>query len=199
MTSRTSSNCPLRIDEVGFPGGGIIGITICPGKKDKRRGWDRDLLTDMAAVDAWGAGAMVTLMEDHEFDLLKVRQLPIVAIGLGISWFHVPIRDVSIPDFRFHERWIGIGIGLREMLQGGEKVLIHCRGGLGRSGLVAAMLLIDSGVEAQEAVRRIRSARPGAIETIQQEAFVRGYRKSVPHIQVSPLQEPTDRINALNA
>lgn len=178
MRPRTSSACPLRIDEVRFPGGGIIGITICPGKKDKRRGWDRDLLTDMDAIASWVAAAMVTLMEDHEFDLLKVRQLPFAAIERGISWFHVPIRDVSIPDFRFHERWIGIGIRLREMLQRGEKVLIHCRGGLGRSGLVAAMLLIDSGVEAQEAVAMVRESRPGAIETVQQEAFVRGYHKS---------------------
>lgn len=176
MQSRTSSTSPLLIDEVSFPGGGIIGITICPGKKDRRAGWNRNLTMDMNLIAGWGAVAMVTLMEDHEFELLKVQRLPYAAIELGISWFHVPIRDVSIPDFRFHERWLGIGVRLREILQADGKVLIHCRGGLGRSGLVAAMLLIDGGINSQEAIRMVRQARPGTIETIQQEAFVRGYR-----------------------
>ena len=45
----------------------------------------------------------------------------------------------------------------------GGKVLIHCRGGLGRAGLVAALLLVEEGVSPPEAIRRVRAARPGAI------------------------------------
>jgi len=45
-------------------------------------------------------------------------------------------------------------------------------GGYGRTGMVAARLLIEFGVEPEEAIARVRSARPGAIEMPQQEAWV---------------------------
>jgi protein-tyrosine phosphatase len=119
-------------------------------------------------------------MEDHEFDILGVRQLPFKAMEKGMLWFHLPIRDVSIPDFRFHDRWSGIGLRLMNTLIEGGRVVVHCRGGLGRSGMIAALLLIEAGVGSKEAVNLVRKARPGAIETVQQEAYVRGYRPMLP-------------------
>ncbi len=179
MAVRTSETNPLIIDEVHVPGcQGVIGITFCPGKRDKHSHsgiWDRDLDTDMMAIKMWGATNLVTLMEDHEFDMLGVRQLPFKALGLGLTWFHIPIRDVSIPDFRFHERWSGIGLHLMDELVDGGKVVIHCRGGR-KKRMVAAMLLIEAGLESRDAVEVVRAARPSAIEIIQQEAYVRGYR-----------------------
>jgi ADP-ribosyl-[dinitrogen reductase] hydrolase len=184
MSVRTSESHPLIINAVQMPGcDGVIGITFCPGKKDNKSHtgiWDRDLDTDMMKVTEWGTTSLVTLMEDHEFDQLGVRQLPFKAMENGLIWFHLPIRDVSIPDFRFYERWSGIGLRLMETLIEGGRVVIHCRGGLGRSGMVAALLLIEAGVGSREAVENVRKARPGAIETVQQEAFVRGYRPMLP-------------------
>ena len=186
MSARTSLTHPLIINEVRIPGcAGVIGITFCPGKKDKQSHsgiWNRDIDTDMMAVKAWHTTSLVTLMEDHEFDLLGVRQLPFKALGLGLTWFHIPIRDVSIPDFRFYERWSGIGVRLIDSLMEGGRVVIHCRGGLGRSGVVAALLLIEAGMSGKDAVEVVREARPGAIETIQQEAYVRGYRPMLPDV-----------------
>jgi ADP-ribosyl-[dinitrogen reductase] hydrolase len=119
-------------------------------------------------------------MEDHEFDHLGVRHLPYKAQEQGLTWFHIPILDVSIPDFRFYDRWSGIGPRLIQDLIDGGRVVIHCRGGLGRSGLVVALLLIEAGVCGKEAVDTVRTSRPGAIETIQQEAYIRGYRPMLP-------------------
>jgi len=51
-------------------------------------------------------------------------------------------------------------------------VLIHCTGGLGRSGMIAARLLVELGEEPRLAMQRVRAARPGAIETAAQEAYV---------------------------
>jgi ADP-ribosyl-[dinitrogen reductase] hydrolase len=134
----------------------------------------------MIAIRDWGTACLVTLMEDHEFEQLGVRPLPFKAQEYGLTWFHIPIRDVSIPDFRFHERWPGIGLRLMNVLMEGGRVVVHCRGGLGRSGIVAALLLIEAGMESREAVDAVREARTGAIETIQQEAYVRGYRAMLP-------------------
>jgi ADP-ribosyl-[dinitrogen reductase] hydrolase len=54
-------------------------------------------------------------------------------------------------------------------------VVIHCRGGLGRAGTLAACVLRSEGVPARAAIARVRSARPGSIENAAQEAFVAAF------------------------
>jgi ADP-ribosyl-[dinitrogen reductase] hydrolase len=80
-------------------------------------------------------------------------------------WFHLPIVDVSIPDERFEQEWDVAGEELRSMLRRKLDVLVHCRGGLGRAGTIAARLLIELGVEPTKAIENVKAARPGAIET----------------------------------
>jgi ADP-ribosyl-[dinitrogen reductase] hydrolase len=88
-------------------------------------------------------------------------------------WFHLPIVDVSIPDQRFEDKWESAGEEVRALLRGGRDVLVHCRGGLGRAGTITARLLVELGMEPAEAIARVRAVRPGAIETPEQERFVR--------------------------
>lgn len=182
MPIRTSITDPLRIDEVSaYPAPGVIGITFCPGKRDanaRSGAWERDLAADLGAIRDWGASTLVTLIEDHEFGLLGVPNLPSLAAAVGLEWHHLPIRDVSIPDGRFDEGWQSAGPRLSALLTGGGRVVVHCRGGLGRAGMVASMLLIEQGVAPEDAIRRVRAARPGAIETKEQERFVLGARGS---------------------
>lgn len=47
----------------------------------------------------------------------------------------------------------------------GETATIHCRGGLGRTGMLAAQILVEGGTKPQEAIDCVRGARPGSIET----------------------------------
>jgi ADP-ribosyl-[dinitrogen reductase] hydrolase len=54
-------------------------------------------------------------------------------------------------------------------------VLVHCRGGLGRAGTIAARLLVELGMEPTKAIASVRGVRPGAIETSEQERFVLGF------------------------
>lgn len=171
---RTSASDPLRIAELPF-GAGLIGITLCPGKSgDSQQGssWARDLETDVAAIRSWGASVVVTLIEDHEFPMLGVESLPRALQDAGIEWHHLPIRDVDVPDHRFESRWVYAGTRVRERLRSGERVLVHCRGGLGRAGLVGAGLLVESGVPAEQAIAAVRAVRPGAIENSRQERWV---------------------------
>lgn len=173
---RTSQTHPLRINEVrAGKAGGLVGITFCPGKQgDSYTGapWARDLDTDLDAVARWGARAVVTLIEDHEFEMLGVPGLGDAVRARGIEWHHLPIVDVQPPDARFESGWATSGPRLLELLGAGEKVLVHCRGGLGRAGTVAALLLVETGMPGEEAVRRVRAARPGAIETPDQLRYV---------------------------
>ena len=59
------------------------------------------------------------------------------------------------------------------MLRNGEDVLVHCKGGLGRAGMMAARLLVELGMEPEAAIQAVRHARKGAIETPAQLALVR--------------------------
>ncbi|MCX7144513.1 MAG: hypothetical protein NT123_26490, partial [Proteobacteria bacterium] len=56
--------------------------------------------------------------------------------------------------------------------------LLHCKGGLGRTGTVAAKLLIEFGYSADEAIDIVRNARADTIDTGQQESYVRKQRSS---------------------
>jgi len=90
-----------------------------------------------------------------------------------MSWFHMPITDVSTPGPGFEKEWAGTGEALRAILRSGFDVLIHCKGGLGRAGMISARLLVELGWAADDAIATIRRERPGAIETSAQEAHVR--------------------------
>ena len=179
--ARTSLSHPLRIDAVrASPAGGLIGITFCPGKCAASLygpRWQRDLALDLDAIKRWGAAAVVTLVEDHELELLGVRALGAQVQARGMAWHHLPIADVSAPDARFEASWAAVGAQLLATLSRGGRVLVHCRGGLGRAGTVAARLLVELGVPAREAVSRVRQARPGAIETGAQQRYVLGLRQ----------------------
>ena len=83
----------------------------------------------------------------------------------GIEWLHWPIKDVNVPDQRFEDAWLEAGPTLCARIVAGDRVLVHCKGGLGRAGTVAARLLIECGIEPADAVIRVRAERPGAIET----------------------------------
>jgi protein-tyrosine phosphatase len=174
--ARTSQSDPLRIDAIAAgPTPGMIGLTICPGKHDRHvltGVWARDLEADLLAIRDWGATSLVTLIEEHEFELLKVSDLGARAKGMGLDWHHLPIRDVSVPDERFEGGWKKSGPLLLARLHKGERIVVHCRGGLGRSGLVAARMLVEMGIAPRDAINRVRAARRGAIETSEQESYV---------------------------
>lgn len=172
---RTSQDYPLRIDEVAASNG-TIGITFCPGKQAisflEERPWCRDLSVDLDAIRDWGAKVVVTLIEDHEFASLHVLSLGDEVRSRGMAWVHLPITDGHAPDDRFEDLWTELGPGVLEVLRRGGKVLVHCRGGLGRAGLVSARMLIELGEEPRAAMRRVRAARVGAIENTQQESYL---------------------------
>jgi protein-tyrosine phosphatase len=68
---------------------------------------------------------------------------------------------------------------LREEILARRSVLVHCGAGLGRTGTILAAFLVAEGVEAGEAIRRVRDARPGAIETFDQEKCIYDYEEAV--------------------
>jgi protein-tyrosine phosphatase len=174
--TRTSETNPLKIAVVDAGAArGLIGVTFAPGKRDPNAlsgPWARDLGQDLDAIAQWKARVVVTLVEPHELDELAIPELGVEVQRRGIDWLHLPIRDVSTPGEEFEAQWPAHSQSLRHRLDEGQNILIHCRGGLGRAGMISARLLVESGVEPETAIERVRAARPGAIETPQQAEWV---------------------------
>ncbi len=169
---RTSESDPLWIDSVeAGSAGGRIGITICPGKQGASiygEPWRRDLKADVQTIAAWGATTVITLTETDEMNMLGIPHIGDEVAAAGMRWVHLPISDMKAPDLRFDQAWSLHGADVMEQLRSGKRVLVHCRGGMGRAGTVAAFLLINLHVPTEEAIRQVRSARQGAIETTRQ-------------------------------
>jgi ADP-ribosyl-[dinitrogen reductase] hydrolase len=182
---RTSSSHPLQIASLRpFEGMGRIGVTFCPGKSQPfaaTGAWDRQLDVDLDAIVNWGAAAVVTLVEAAELKELGVPNLGAEVIARHMDWLHLPIPDYSVPDATFEQAWAEAGKGLRDRLLAGFDIMVHCKGGLGRAGTIAARLMIELGVPATQAVNQLRSVRPGAIETDAQLAYAQSFK---------PLPEP---------
>ena len=173
---RTSDSHPLRIESLAVPNrAGRIGLTFCPGKcSDGLYGgkWERNLNKDIQAIVDWGGKALISLMEDHEFPLLGVPEFAETLNRTPIAWLHLPIKDMQTPNEHFESLWRIHGPTLHELLANGKSIVIHCRGGLGRTGLLAARMLVEAGVEPAIAVARVRVAREHSIETYAQEFYV---------------------------
>lgn len=177
QTVRTSQSHPLQIAEVRASGlHGRIGITFCPGKHDSLAvtgSWQRDLEIDAQAIATWGAKLVLTLVEPTELKQLKVPNLGQVIQNKGMVWRHLPIADYSIPSEEFERQWLTTGHEIRELLRNGADIVVHCKGGLGRAGMMAARLLVELGMDSKQAIRQVRHARKGAIETPLQLETVR--------------------------
>jgi protein-tyrosine phosphatase len=58
----------------------------------------------------------------------------------------------------------------------GRNVVVHCRQGVGRAGLVAACLLVAKGLSPEDAVERLSAARGEAVpETAEQRSWIDRY------------------------
>ncbi|WP_028311945.1 MULTISPECIES: cyclin-dependent kinase inhibitor 3 family protein [Derxia] len=180
MAARTSLTHPLQIAEVrACADHGRIGITFCPGKHDKAAAtgaWARDLGLDLDVIEAWGARLVLTLVEPHELLELRVPLLGQEVRRRGLDWRHLPIADYGVPTEHFERDWLVHGAHIRALLRAGDSIVVHCKGGLGRAGMMAARLLAELGMEPEQAIRAVRRARHGAIETPGQLAVVRRAR-----------------------
>ena len=138
--------------------------------------WARDLSADIKAIKDWGASAVLTLIEPEELLALQVPDLGAVVRSAGMVWHHQPICDGHAPEAQFMRQWPALLRDLLGRVRQGGSVVVHCRGGLGRAGTVAALLAIETGIEPAAAIAAVRAVRPGAIETLAQEAFVAAYK-----------------------
>jgi protein-tyrosine phosphatase len=165
---------PLVIDSLPVPdASGLLGMCRCPGSLaiTPHPGPER-LKRDVEALCDWGASAVVTLNQGAELQMLGLDALGTVMQEAGLTWMHCPITDFSVPGRDFEREWQHAGPACHAYLSQGHRVVLHCLAGLGRTGTVAARLLVERGLMPEDAVRRVREARPGTIQTDEQLLYV---------------------------
>ena len=170
-------NQPLRIDSVRLGNGAVLGMSHCPGRRgadDQGRLWQRDLDQDLCAIVAWGASTVLSLIDSSEFVRLGVDDFGAAIARTPMTWLQWPIADMKTPGPATCLAWQQSGPVLLDAIDRGDRVLVHCAAGLGRTGMMVASLMAGQGVSADESIRLVRAARPGTIETEAQAQWVRG-------------------------
>lgn len=147
-------------------GDGLLALCPMPG-----RGGAYD--ADLQRLAAWSPAAVLTLTGPEELARGGAARLGADLAARGIDWLHLPILDYGVPGAAAADRWPAIEADLGSRLAAGGRVLIHCKGGCGRSGMIALRLMIALGEPAGRALSRLRALRPCAVETPEQEAWAR--------------------------
>jgi len=149
------SNHPFDILELN--NGGKFIFTPCPGTKDTSISDAFDSLVKA------GADAVITLLSDKELEALSVPTFGSEAAQKSFNWFQLPIEDDCEPEQPYEEAWSNSKGELLTLIKNKSTIAIHCRGGSGRTGLMAAILPLESGENWNDVKSLIQSVRPKAL------------------------------------
>lgn len=148
---------------------GRLGLTILPGRKD----WRRHLDEDFEALHQAGIDAILCLVPQEELEHYGVPTLLDAYRSQGFAVLHLPLLDqqgAPPPKLREATTWIDT------QTKANRSVLVHCVGGLGRSGMIAAAWLRSHGATTERALTLVRTTRgPRAIETPIQETSIENF------------------------
>lgn len=98
--------------------------------------------------------------------------------GLAFEVRHIPMRDHQVPDTASLEE---AATFVKDKVKDGKTTLVHCLAGEGRTGCVlAAYLIKDKGVAADEAIRALRRIKPSFVEREQERAVLDYGRMTFP-------------------
>ena len=156
---------------------GKILITSFPGLDENGIFQELTFQTQLNILQKNNCSSITSFVGNKEFNKLCNKKQFIENIYKhNIKWYHLPISDLSAPDSEFKYQWQIKKVLLKKELIADKNIVLHCWGGKGRAGTIAAILLIEFGENKIEAINIVRAKRKGAIESKEQEDFILSYR-----------------------
>lgn len=148
---------PFNISRLSLDPLGEIALSRMPGSVTP-------IEEDIAEIVALNCACVLTLVPQEELIRHGGHRLPTHLRNEGIEWHHFPIVDYSTPLPSQDQAWSALSERLQDHLKNNRMILIHCYAGVGRSGMIALRLLVEKGVNPEDALNQIRKVRPGAVE-----------------------------------
>jgi len=180
----TSENSPIPVDFIseikGVLPGEHLGMTYAPGRKlhSLAAGYiARDLHTDLLRLkEHYGATTIVTLNEEEELSQMGISDLFEKLQEFKMKSMVFQIKDMNIPLHTESNQFVEFILSIVKRVKEGEKVIVHCKAGKGRTGLVVGCCLVSVGLLPQKAVELVRRTRAGTIQTWAQERYVKKFQ-----------------------
>ncbi len=152
---------------VAGPSPGRLGILARPRGGD----WLEDETSEWARL---GIDVVVSLLTPDEVEEFNLADEAGLCRSNGMEFVALPVPDRGVPPS--WEAVLKLVSQLDVQLSSGKTVGIHCRQGIGRSGVLAACLLVSSGMSPESAFERLSESRGRPIpETSEQQAWVEGF------------------------
>ncbi|MGF1739145.1 dual specificity protein phosphatase family protein [Photobacterium satsumensis] len=149
---------------------GTLLLTPCPGTKEV------SLHDSLVQLKEAGAAAVLTALEPEDLPEGGLEALAEECRGLGMRWFHLPIEDDCAPGAQFDANFPEANKAAQAMLDNGDAIAVHCMGGSGRTGLIAARIMLSRGAELSSTIEKIQALRPGAFQRQPHIDYIQQYK-----------------------
>ncbi|KAL0213901.1 hypothetical protein P9112_006085 [Eukaryota sp. TZLM1-RC] len=186
-SSTPCTTSPLKIDYFDFhtistklPREWRLGLTELPGCQ--RSGYTRCLNTDLATIQTHSFSHVIILLQKRELSKYNVHNLLSSYESINITPFLFEIEDGHPPSTHQLKEITSLiftfnpNPNLNLNRNSNIKPLLHCQGGLGRTGVVVAALVLVLGegrFSVDESIAKVREVRgPRAVQTVKQFKFL---------------------------
>ncbi|MDR3479961.1 MAG: dual specificity protein phosphatase family protein [Burkholderiaceae bacterium] len=115
------------------------------------------IVDEFAGIAQFDVKCMVSLLERHEISELGLSKAPTLCESNGIEYIHFPIKDRDIPLSA--TKTFAMVDEIHDGILHGKNTVIHCRAGIGRTGLISASILVREGFSPVEAFKLVSQAR----------------------------------------
>lgn len=161
---------------VPHPFGGSVVMSGFPGLETSIDGsavFDPDMCREtVQGLYDLGARTLIVLVEPDELDQAGFDLLAQTCAAVGVGIDPHPIVDYSVPDDAMFAWWQDASTARAALLGAGGALAVCCQYGAGRSGLLAALSLMDAGIAADDAIATVRGQFGDAVESAEQEAWL---------------------------
>ncbi|HEX7644000.1 MAG TPA: protein-tyrosine phosphatase family protein [Burkholderiaceae bacterium] len=130
---------------------------------------------EFRGIATLGVRRLVSLMEIEEMREVGLAREPDLCRENSMGYIHFPIRDRGLPASL--EKTVLLVKDLHAQIKSGKNTAIHCRAGIGRSGLIAACVLVREGYAPEDAFRSVSKARKAEVpDTLEQREWLLRHR-----------------------